>query len=190
MLPAAVVDEIDAQVARVRALRLRDASRGHGFVAVPDAFARKSRSAQGDWRWMWLFPAARTYTDDASGRLLRHHLHQTVLQREVKAAGVRAGINKRVSCHTLRHSFATHLLEAGYDIRTVQELLGHRDVSTTMIYTHVLNRGALGVRSPFDLLDVNSVGVAPPLGGALSDPRLRWRASQPFARRADARTHR
>ena len=184
MLPLSLVDDVSAQVLRVRALRLRDSMHGHGFVAVPDAFAKKSPQAAGDWRWMWLFPAARLYTDARTGHLMRHHLHPTVLQREVKAAGIRSGIAKRVTCHTLRHSFATHLLESGYDIRTVQELLGHRDVSTTMIYTHVLNRGGLGVRSPLDMLDPDN--ASPSSSGAPVQRGLRWRATQPFAARTDA----
>jgi site-specific recombinase XerD len=102
--------------------------------------------------WQWLFPATRTYFDTVTGQRRRHHLHESVLQRAVKEAVGRAGLTKRASAHTLRHSFATHLLEAGYDIRTIQELLGHRDVSTTMIYTHVLNKGGRAVRSPLDEL--------------------------------------
>lgn len=190
MLPASLVDEVERQIDRVRKMRLRDAMRGHGFVALPDAFARKSPSAIGDWRWMWLFPAVRLYSDARTGKLLRHHIHRTVIQREIKEAAARAGVAKRVTSHTLRHSFATHLLESGYDIRTVQELLGHRDVSTTMLYTHVLNRGGMGVRSPLDML-------APPDGpgrgtqdtGSQAPPPargLRWRASQPNAAAADS----
>jgi site-specific recombinase XerD len=111
---------------------------------------RKYPNASREWIWQWVFPATRTYVDPASQEVRRHHLHETVIQRAVRAAARAAGISKPVSPHTLRHSFATHMLEDGYDIRTIQELLGHRDVSTTMIYTHVLNRGACGVRSPLD----------------------------------------
>jgi integrase len=116
--------------------------------------ARKTPGAARDWRWQWLFPAGRLYRDAASGEWRRHHAHPTGVQRAVAEAVRPSGIAKRASCHTFRHSFATHLLESGYDIRTVQELLGHRDVRTTMIYTHVLNRGGLGVRSPADSLEL------------------------------------
>ena len=122
------------------------------FVEVPRALASKYPNAARDLAWQWLFPATRRYADPVTGCPRRHHLHETVLQRAVKDAVARSGLAKRVSCHTFRHSFATHLLERGYDIRTVQELLGHTDVRTTMIYTHVLNRGGLGVRSPADAL--------------------------------------
>lgn len=135
--------------------------REHGWVELPDALGTKYPQAGRSWPWQWLFPARRGYRDEATGQHRRHHLHPSAIQRAVSRAAARSGVPKRVSCHTFRHSFATHLLESGADIRTVQELLGHRDVSTTMLYTHVLNRGALGVRSPADRLGRPGPGAGP-----------------------------
>ncbi len=152
MLPVAGRTELSAHLERVRRQHGRDLASGGGTVELPGALGRKYPSAARSWVWQWVFPATRTYIDRGSGERRRHHLHESAMQRAMAQAVRESGIGKRASCHTLRHSFATHLLEAGYDIRTVQELLGHRDVTTTMVYTHVLNRGGLGVRSPVDRL--------------------------------------
>ena len=141
-----------ARVLPVRELHQSDLAAGLGRVVLPAALDRKFPHASLEWRWQFVFPASRICRDPQFGPPSRYHLHGTVIQRAVTEAARRAGLAKRVSCHTFRHSFATHLLEAGHDIRTVQELLGHADVSTTMMYTHVLNRGGLGVRSPLDRL--------------------------------------
>ena len=150
MLPRSLTPALESHLIVARAVHLRDLTAGWGRVALPDARARKYPNAPADWRWQWVFPQQRRWVDLQTGAQGRHHVHESIIQRAVKEAVGRAGIAKHASCHTLRRSFATHLLEAGYDIRTIQELLGHKDVRTTMIYTHVLNRGGQGVRSPID----------------------------------------
>ena len=150
MLPQAIKEPLQLHLAQVAAQHAIDLRHNSGDVYLPEALARKYPNASREWRWQYVFPAARPSCDPRSGAERRHHLSESMLQRAVKTAVARAGVNRLASCHTLRHSFATHLLEDGYDIRTVQELLGHKDVRTTMIYTHVLNRGGRGVRSPLD----------------------------------------
>lgn len=164
MLPAAARDPLRRHLERVAGAHRRDVAAGAGWVALPSALARKDPGAGRDWRWQWVFPATRPYRDPETRELRRHHLHETVVQRAVREAVRRTGMTKRITCHTFRHSFATHLLEDGYDIRTVQALLGHRDVRTTMIYTHVLERGPAGVMSPVDRI----------LPAGAIDPRLRY----------------
>lgn len=150
VLPLAITDSLIRHLVKVKAQHEEDLARGYGEVYLPFALERKYPQAVRDWRWQYVFPAVKLSTDPRSGKVRRHHASEQALQRSVKQAVVAARINKTGSCHTFRHSFATHLLEDGYDIRTVQELLGHSDVRTTMIYTHVLNKGGRAVRSPAD----------------------------------------
>jgi integron integrase len=153
MLPEGLVQPLQAHLGKVRLLHRRDLDEGYGEVSLPFALARKYPRAGYQWAWQFVFPSGNRSADPEDGVIRRHHVHPDTLGRIVKRAAERAAIVKPVSCHALRHSFATHLLERGHDIRTVQELLGHSDVSTTMIYTHVMNKGARGVKSPLDRLE-------------------------------------
>ena len=150
MLPAALQPTLAAHLAVVRRQQDADVAAGAGLADLPDEFAAKALNAGREWTWVRGFSATRTNVHQPTGALRRHHLNETVVQQAVRKATLLAGLSKRVSYHTFRHSFATHLLESGTDIRTIQALLGHNDVATTMIYTHVLNRGPAGVRSPAD----------------------------------------
>jgi integron integrase len=159
VVPERLAGALAMHLAAVRQLHARDLEAGFGEASLPGALERKYPGAGRTWAWQYVFPASRRGSDPGSGQVRRHHLHPSAMQKAVRRAVREAGIAKPASCHTFRHSFATHMLETGYDIRTVQELLGHRDVRTTMIYTHVLNRGGRGVRSPYDQLDWDGMGI-------------------------------
>ena len=152
MMPEVVRVRLLEYLERVKQIHQKDLAEGYGSVLLPGALERKYPGAAREWGWQWVFPQERRWTNSKTGEQGRHHADESIIQKAVKRAVQRAGINRQATCHSLRHSFATHLLESGYDIRTIQELLGHKDVATTMIYTHVLNRGGKGVRSPVDML--------------------------------------
>jgi len=152
MLPESLKTPLKDHLNKVRVIHRKDLDDGLGRVRMPDALDRKYRNASADWRWQWVFPQENRWTNAQTKQQGRYHIDASLVQRAVRDAVTKAGLTKRVTCHTFRHSFATQLLEGGYGIRTVQELLGHNDVKTTMIYTHVLNRGPAGVRSPVDEL--------------------------------------
>jgi integron integrase len=162
MLPDEIIDLMRLHLLEVQEQHREDVARGAGYVELPFALNSKYPNAAREWAWQWVFPASRMYFHEQTGQRRRHHLHETAVQCAIRQAVKDSGVPKLASCHTLRHSFATHLLEAGYDIRTIQKLLGHRDLRKTMLYTHVVNRGPLGVRSPLDVLGSAPIGAARP----------------------------
>jgi integron integrase len=171
VLPQRLEPVLERHLEKVHQQFARDLRKGAGWVELPSALERKLPNAGQAWTWQWVFPATRTYLHPGTGERRRHHLHETVVQREVGQATRAAGLQKRVTCHTFRHSFATHLLEAGQDVRTLQELLGHTSLNTTMIYTHVLNRGPGAIRSPLDQLAPPDLSSQDPAPEKAEDPK-------------------
>jgi integron integrase len=150
MIPEKIKEELSKHVASVKEVHDQDVKMGYGEVSLPDALEKKYPGAPKEWGWQWMFPAEKLSVDPRTGKVMRWHIHPSAIQRAVKEAVMKAGVPKMASCHTLRHSFATHLLEAGHNIRTIQELLGHKHVNTTMIYTHVIRKKPSEIRSPLD----------------------------------------
>lgn len=150
LLPESAIAPLQMQMKYARVIHEQDLANGHGRTSLPDALSVKYPNADREWNWQYIFPSSKVSLDKRTDVMRRHHIHESVLQKAIKQAARQAGITKPVGPHTFRHCFATHLLESGYDIRTVQELMGHKDVKTTMVYTHVMNKGPLGVRSPLD----------------------------------------